>query len=118
MIVLLVSNSTGGEIIGKVEGELADDTILLTDVLRIHWGQNAGGQAVPVPVDYPSQTFAVMVTAKAYEDFTKVFEFNTKDYWMFEEEEISDGVVAWYQKVFADKSGIEITDKMPSNIIQ
>ena len=71
-----------------------------------------------VPADYPHPYLHTLLTIKAFEKLDE-FKFNKDSIHYFTEDEMSIDIVGWYKSVQANKSGIQITNEMPSksNII-
>ncbi len=112
----IMMGGNGQTIMGKCDLTQAHlDYDLLDDVIQVDLAQDKSGAIVPVDVTYPHPFIHVFLTKKAVESENS-FKIYRKDCsGVYDESEIRQEMIDWYQRVLAQKSGIEVVQK--SNII-
>lgn len=112
----IMKGGSGQTIMGKCDLTQAHlDYDQLEDVIQVDLAQDKSGAIVPVDAVYPHPFIHVFLTKKAV-DSENSFKMYRKDCSaIYEEVDIRQELIDWYQRVLAQKSGIEIVQK--SNII-
>ena len=114
-MVMLINKSTKEVYIGKTEGMDDGDEIILSDVIQVNFREVQQGVVGTVPSDFFPFAESLLTTS-GQERFDNI-PFMVKDYFVFNENEIKEELLAWYIGVIAKKSGIEIVGA-DSKIIQ
>ena len=112
----ILKGGSGQTIMGKMDLSLNElDHIILEDVVQVDLAQDKSGAIVPVDSIYPHPFVHIFLTKKAA-DAENCHEIYKRDCLkIYDEVDIRQELIDWYQRVLAQKSGIEIVPK--SNII-